>query len=83
MRFLRVILGALFALVAMVAALFAAAIVLIMALLSPLTGGKVRGKVHVNRGPARPAPPGPEVAGRQGDVIDVEATRVPEKRLGG
>lgn len=76
-------LAAVLALVAMVAALFAAVVVVISALFTWLTGGKVRGHVSVNRRPATPgtrASPRPPV---QGDVIDIEASPVPEKRIDG
>lgn len=81
MRLVRVLMGALLALVAMVAALFAAVVVVISALFAWLTGGKVRGHVSINRRPASPGARGGPAPVAKGDVIDIEATRVPEKRI--
>lgn len=84
MRLLRILLGAGLGLLAMLAALFATVVVVITALLGFLTGGRLRGRLTVNRGGARPTgargPAGPH---GQGEVIDIEATRVPEKRIEG
>lgn len=83
MPLLRLLLTALLALVAMGAALFAAIVVMASALMTVLTGGKARGKMAVNRGPtsASPSRTGSAMPGAKGDVIDIEATRVAEKKI--
>lgn len=83
MSLVRLLLGAFLALVAMIAALFAAVVVVISGLLTWLTGGKVRGHVSINRRPAASTARGGPASGAKGEVIDVEATRVPEKRIDG
>lgn len=83
MPLLRLLFTALLALVAMGAALFAAIVVMLSALFAVFTGGKVRGRVAVNRRPGATSPnrAGPHMGGAKGEVIDIESSPVPEKKI--
>ena len=87
MPLLRLLLAGVFAIVAMGAALFAAVVMVVTTLLSALTGGKVRARVDVHRAGRPPGPgaarrPTPvNLSGTKGEVIDVEARVVPERRV--
>ena len=80
---LRLLLTGLLALAAMGAAVLAAIVVVLTAVFGGLTGGRVRGKVQVRRGggPAASRSTKADLSGTRGDVIDVEATPVPEKQI--
>jgi len=84
MPLLRLLLAGLIALGAILAALVAAVLVFFGALLALLTGGRFKVRT-TRRSPPRgpgtgpvPRPGGPGPAGA-GDVIDIEARRVPER----
>lgn len=79
MPLLRFLLNGLFAVLALLAAVFAAVVVVGTAVAALLGGKKARtpragtaGRAAANRGP--------DLAGARGDVIDVEATPVPPQR---
>ncbi len=74
MPLLRFILTAVVALGALVAALFAGLLLLVTGLIAAVTGGARRRQPTRPRGsPVHPSPGAP-----RGEIIDVEATRVPD-----
>lgn len=84
MPLLRLLLTGVLALTAMGTALLAAIVLMCTALFQAFTGGRARGRANVRPGGAANGrhPPGPDLSGTRGDVIDIEATPVPGKKRG-